>query len=596
MESNLPLRPLQRFFKLLELDRKDIYYIYVYALFDGLIILSLPLGVQAVIGLIAGGAISASLILLIAAVTVATALSGILKVMQLTVTETIQRRIFTRSAFDFAYRIPRLKMDKLTPYYPPELVNRFFDTLTVQKGMPKILVDFSTAVLQIIFGLILISFYHPFFVFFGLILILILLVIFRFSGPGGLSTSLRESKYKYEVAYWLEEIARAMSTFKLSGGSAFSLNKTDGLVSGYLKSRKNHFRILVFQYGYIVAFKTLITAGLLFLGSYLVINNQINIGQFVAAEIVIILVMNSVEKLILTMETIYDVLTALEKLGNVTDLPIEQEEGLSFEQIDTGQGMSVKVENLNFRFQDAERNTLDNLCLEVKAGEKLCIAGYNGAGKSTFLQLLAGLYTDYRGSISYNGFPMRNLDVNSLRQYIGDYSAQEDIFRGTILENITFVCPGAGIDEVVRVARRIGLSDFVEQLPEGYNTMLLPEGRNIPQNIRTRIILARCIISKPRMLAVEGFFYGVEQDDRDMIACYLTTKDQPWTMLAVTDDPVLAARCDRVVIMKEGRIVEEGTFGQIQKSPHYSQVFSFAYTGESPQPGGISSLPNPKTS
>ncbi|MCB0552409.1 MAG: ATP-binding cassette domain-containing protein [Phaeodactylibacter sp.] len=585
MENNGQLRPLQRFFKLLELDRKDIYYIYVYAIFSGLIALSLPLGVQAVIGLIAGGAMSASLILLIVVVTVATALSGILKVMQLTVTETIQRRIFTRSAFDFAYRIPRLKMDKLTRYYPPELVNRFFDTLTLQKGLPKILMDFSTAVLQIAFGLILISFYHPFFVFFGLILIFILLAIFRFTGPGGLETSLKESKYKYEVAYWLEEIARAMSTFKLSGGSSFSLNKTDGLVYSYLDSRKKHFRILLFQYGNIVAFKTFITAGLLFLGSYLVIDNQINIGQFVAAEIVVILVMNSVEKLILSMETIYDVLTALEKLGSVTDLPIEAEKGLSFDQIDTGQGMSVKVENLTFRYEDAERETLDNLCLEVQAGEKLCIAGYNGSGKSTFLQILAGLYSEYRGSISYNGFPMRNLDVNSLRQQIGDYSAQEDIFRGTILENITFACPDVGVDEVVRVAQQIGLSQFVEQLPEGYETMLLPEGRNIPQNIRTRIILARCIISKPRMLAVEGFFYGVEQEDRDLIACYLTTKDQPWTMLAVTDDPILAARCDRVVIMQNGKIVEEGSFEDIQHSPHFNKVFSFYGGAASPKMG-----------
>ncbi|MCB0570590.1 MAG: ATP-binding cassette domain-containing protein [Phaeodactylibacter sp.] len=581
MENTPQLRPLKRFFRLLELDRKDIYYIYVYALFSGLIALSMPLGVQAVIGLIAGGAMSASLILLVVAVTLGTALSGVLKVMQLTVTETIQRRIFTRSAFDFAYRIPRLKLDKLTRYYPPELVNRFFDTLTLQKGLPKILMDFSTAVLQIAFGLILISFYHPFFVLFGLTLAFILLAILRFSGPGGLETSLKESKFKYEVAYWLEEIARAMSTFKLSGGSTFSLNKTDGLVSSYLDSRKKHFRILLFQYGHIVAFKTLITAGLLFLGSYLVIGNQINIGQFVAAEIVVILVMNSVEKLILSMETIYDVLTALEKLGSVTDLPIEQEKGLDFGQVDTGHGLTVRAENLTYRFQDSERDTLDGLCLEVKAGEKLCIAGYNGAGKSTFLQILAGLYTDYQGSISYNGFPLRNLDVNSLRQHISDYSAREDIFRGTILENITFACPDVGIDEVVRVAQSIGLSSFIESLPDGYETMLLPEGRNIPQNIRTRIILARCIISKPRLLAVEGFFYGVEQGDRDMIARYLTSKGQPWTMLAVTDDPVLAARCDRVVIMKEGKIVEEGTFEQVQKGPHFHKAFSFSGTDNS---------------
>lgn len=567
------LSSVQRFFRLLKLDKKDIYYVYAYAIFAGLINLSLPLGIQAIIGLIAGGAISASLVVLIVIVTTATALAGILKVMQLTVTESIQRRIFARSSFDFSYRIPRLKLDHVSRFYPPELINRFFDTLTLQKGVPKILVDFSTAVLNVVFGLILISFYHPFFVFFSFAMIAILLAIFRFTGPGGLATSLKESKYKYEVAYWLEEMARAMNTFKLAGGSSFSLNKTDGLVTNYLGSRKKHFKILIFQYGNIVAFKTVITASLLFLGSYLVVNNQINIGQFVAAEIVIILVMNSVEKLILSMETIYDVLTALEKLANVTDLPLEKDSGVPFEEIDTGRGLQVSVNNLSFTFRDAARATLDNLCLEIKPNEKVCIAGYNGSGKSTLLQIMAGLYTDYEGSVVYNGVPLKNLDIDSLRQNIGDYSAQEDIFRGTVMENIAFGCPDKGIDDVVKVAERIGLSDFVNKLANGYHTMLLPEGRNVPQNIRTRIILARCIISSPRMLAVEGYFYGLEKDDRKMIAETLAGKKAPWTMVTVTDDPLLAAHCDRVVIMEKGNIVAQGTFAEIYTSEHFHKVF-----------------------
>ncbi|NBC09140.1 MAG: ATP-binding cassette domain-containing protein [Bacteroidetes bacterium] len=569
------IKPLQRFFRLLELDKKDIYYIYTYAIFAGLITLSLPLGVQAIIGLIAGGALSASLVILVAIVTFATALSGILKIMQLTVTETIQRRIFARSAFDFAYRIPRIKLDEVVRFYPPELVNRFFDTLSVQKGVPKILMDFSTAVLQILFGLLLISFYHPFFVFFGAALIVILVAIFRITGPGGLKTSLKESKYKYEVAYWLEEIARAMNTFKLSGGNSFSLNKTDGLVCDYLEARKKHFKILVFQYGHIVVFKTLITAGLLFLGAYLVINNQINIGQFVAAEIVVILVMNSVEKLILSMETIYDVLTGLEKLGAVTDLPIEEEDGRMFEQIDTGKGIEISLEKLAFRFHDSDKNTLDNLNLRINPNERICIAGYNGSGKSTLLQILAGLYTDFKGSIAYNGFPVRNLNIHSLRQQIGDYSAQEDIFRGTILENITFSCQDVDLKQVIDISNRIGLSAYVDKLHDGFDTMLLPEGSNVPQSIRTRIILARCIISKPRMLAVEGFFYGIEQRDREMISDFLTAEEHNWTMVTVTDDPILASRCDRVLVMKEGRIVQQGSFEEVLAGPHFNNIFTW---------------------
>lgn len=570
------MRPVERFFGLLALDKKEIYYIYVYAIFSGIITLSLPLGIQAIIGLIAGGAITASLLMLVGVVTVATALTGILRVMQLIVTENIQRRIFARSAFDFAYRIPRVQLDKVADFYAPELVNRFFDTQSVQKGVPKILIDFSTSFIQIIFGLVLISLYHPFFVFFSVALLFILFLIFRFTGPQGLSTSLTQSKHKYKVAYWLEEIARTMSTFKLSGGSVFSLKKTDGLVCNYLDAREDHFKILLLQYGSIVVFKTLITAVLLFLGAYLVIENQINIGQFVAAEIVIILVISSVEKLILSMETIYDVLTGLEKLGQVTDLPLEEEEGRAFSEIDTGVGTKVKLQDVRLRFLHSTEDVLKGISMEIAPGERVCIAGYNGSGKTTLLHMLAGLYTDFRGGITYNDCPLGNLNIHSLRKQIGDYSIEEDIFLGTILENITFGSADVSIRRVVEVAKRIGLDDYINHLPEGYDTSLLPEGSNVPQNIRTRIMLTRCIVTSPRMLAVEGFFYGIEQRDRELIYDFLTSREHNWTMVTMTDDPVLASRCDRIFILKEGQIIEQGTYEEIRSSPHFTKVFARA--------------------
>ncbi len=445
----MPMHPIKRFFRLLKLDKKDITYIYIYAIFAGLIALSLPLGVQAIIGLIAGGSISSSWVLLIAVVTLGTMLAGVLTIMQLSVTETIQQRIFTRSAFDFAYRIPKIKWEAIHGEYAPELVNRFFDTLTLQKGLPKILMDFSTSVLQIFFGLLLLSFYHPFFIFFGLLLIAVVLIIIRLTGPQGLRTSLKESKYKFEVAYWLEELARTMGTFKLAGASDLPLQKTDALVNGYLDARKAHFRVLVTQYSSLVGFKTLVTAGLLVLGSILVIDNRINIGQFVAAEIVIILVMASVEKLILTMETIYDTLTALDKLGGFTDLDIDREEGLTFEQFDTGKGIAVALSGVTFRFPDSQQNSLDNFHLNIAAGEKLCVAGYSSSGKSTLLHLIAGVYTDFKGSLTFNGIPFRNLDTVSLRAHIGDHISQEDVFKSTLLENITMGHKGVSLQDAI---------------------------------------------------------------------------------------------------------------------------------------------------
>jgi ABC-type bacteriocin/lantibiotic exporter with double-glycine peptidase domain len=573
-------QPLRRFFKLLALDKSDITYIYVYAIFSGLITLSLPLGVQAIIGLIAGGTLSASLWILVAIVTGASALVGILKVMQITVTETIQRRIFARSAFDFAYRLPRVKVESLLKEFPPELVNRFFDTLTVQKGIPKLLMDFSTAILEIVFGLLLISFYHPFFVFFSISLILILFSIFFFTSGRGLNTSLIESKYKYKVAYWLEEIGRTMNTFKLAGSSDLSLNRTDDLVCGYLESRKKHFRVLLTQYGFIVAFKVVVTASLLFLGAYLVIENRINIGQFVAAEIVVILVIASAEKLIFTMETVYDVITGLEKIGAVTDLPLERQDGMDFDKVCTQEGTQLEVKDLHFQFADSRKPLINGLSFKVNRGEKLCIAGYSGAGKSTLLQLLSGMYENYKGSISYNSIPLQNLELESLRKHIGNFTAHEDIFMGTILENITLGNEEYSMEDVVSISESAGLSEYIRQAPKGFETPLLPGGRNIPQATRTKILLARALVTKPLFLAVQGLLEGLEDTERGRIARLLTNPVKPWTMVAVSDDPTLAAACDRILIMKDGKVILSGTFDEIKNSQHYCHVFRGARNAE----------------
>lgn len=573
MAESTTLSSVKRFFRLLRLDRKDIGYIYIYAAFEGLIALSLPLGIQAVIGLIAGGAVSASLILLVAAVTAATALAGLLRIMQITVMETVQRRIYTRSAFDLAYRIPRFRMELLSQYYPPELMNRFFDTLTLQKGIPKIIMDLSTSALQIFFGLLLISFYHPFFAFFGVGLLLFLFIIFRVTGPPGLATNLKVSKYKYETAYWLEELARAMTTFKLAGDTDFHLKKLDYIVSKYLDFRKSHFGILLYQYSAFVILKTIITAAFLLLGALLVIENQINIGQFVAAEIVILLTIASVDKMIMSMETIYDVLTGLEKLGFVTDLPIETNEGLSFPEIDKGQGMSLKIQGLGFTYEGGAKPALRDINLEIAPGERVCIAGYKGAGKSTLVQIISGLYSDFEGTVSYNGFTFSSLNMNSLREYIGDYCTQEGIFRGTILENITMGHKDVSIEDALWAAEKVRVDGYVSVLPQGYNTLLASEGANIAQGARTKVILARAIAPRPQLLAMESFLRSLDQDDRKAIAEFLTDRANPWTLVAVSNDPLLAARCDKIVVMKEGTIVEVGTFAQIKKSPHFEKVF-----------------------
>ncbi len=217
IEQKTTMSPWERLMGLLKLEKRDILQVVYYAVFSGLLGLTLPLGVQAIVNLIQGAQVSTSWVVLVILVTIGVAFVGVLQIMQLRMIETIQQRIFTRASFEFSFRFPKIKMNELRNYYPPELANRFFDTLTIQKGLAKILIDIPSAVLQIIFALILLSFYHPFFIVFGIFLLLLIYIVFKFTAKKGLETSIQESKHKYRVAHWIEEIARAVVSFKLSG-------------------------------------------------------------------------------------------------------------------------------------------------------------------------------------------------------------------------------------------------------------------------------------------------------------------------------------------------------------------------------------------
>lgn len=571
--SKLEGHPLKRFFRLLKLDKKDISFIYIYAIFEGIISLTIPVGIQAIINLIALNQVSSSWILLTFLVALATGVAGAMKLMQHVITETIQQRIFTRSAFDFAYRMPRLQMESIKNEYAPELANRFFDTLSIQKGIPKVLVDLSAASLQIIFGLILLSLYHPFFVLFGFILLFLIAIIVVSTFSPGLSSSLVESKYKYKVAYWLEELGRTMGSFKLAGRTQYPLEKTDKLVSGYLNYRKKHFRVVKIQMISVIILKTLATAALLSIGGLLVINNELNIGQFVASEIVIIIILNALDKIVMGMETIFDLLTAVEKIGLVTDLPLEEESGLDFKEIYCPHGMSININNLTYETGDHQQRILDQITLDVKSGERICVVGASASGKSTLLKVIMGLYNNFSGTISYNDIPRKNMNIASLRSYMGDHITEEHLFHGTLIKNITMGRSNVSIQDVIEVCKKISLSEFIKSQPEGLNTMISSDGERLPQSVIKKIILARCIVDMPKLVVTEPLLYSMNSDDTKRIINILTNKENPWTLIAVSRSARMAKACDRVIVMDKGQIVFKGSYQDLEAQPYFDQLF-----------------------
>lgn len=576
MSTQAPeLTPMERFIRLLKPDGEEIRNVYIYSVFTGIVSLSLPLGIQAIINLIQGGQINTAWVVLVTLVVLGVAITGVLQIFQLRITENLQQKIFTRAAFEFAYRIPKICMERLYKHYAPELINRFFDTISVQKGLSKILIDFSTAALQILFGILLLSLYHPFFIFFGLFLIILVYAIFRFTAKKGLETSLEESRHKYLVAHWLEELARTYTSFKLTGSTHLPLKRVDDLTGGYLKARDEHFKVLVQQYSLLVVFKVVIAAGLLALGGILVMEQLMNIGQFVAAEIIILLIMTSVEKLILTLETIYDVLTAFEKIGQVTDLELEKSEGVDLTQDEEIDGLEVDLKNISFTYPDYYKQTIKGLSLKVNSGEKILITGSNGSGKSTLLQLAAGLYDVQQGTVLFNDIRRENLNLNQLRKIIGASFASDSLFEGTVLENITIGQEGISKQKVKEVVRAINLDTFIEELPKGYETNLDPQGQKLPRSVVQKFLIARSIIANPRLLLLEDPFEHLDKDDRMKIIDYLTDDSNPWTLIAASTDPYMATKMDRIILLNEGEIAKEGSHA-IMKDIIYKNMYSYA--------------------
>lgn len=564
MKDEKKLTPIERFWLLLKPNKREIRQIYAFAIINGLVALSLPLGIQSIINLIQGGQVSTSWIVLILLVLSGIILGGILQVMQLRITENLQQTIFTKAAFEFTFRIPKVKLKELENDYAPELMNRFFGIPIVQKGLSKILIDFSSSIFQILIGLFLLSIYHPFFIAISIVLFAMASLIFLLTGKKGVETSLNESKYKFSVAHWLEEVARSNKTFKMAGETNLQMKKIDTYVEDYLHARESHFSILKIQYFWMIGFKVVVAGLLLIIGGLLVINQQMNIGQFVAAELLILLILASVEKLILSLETIYDVLASLEKIGQVTDLELENEKGSEKIAHATTKAFAVDLNMINFSYQNKKTKTINNLNVKIGPGEKIMIAGKNGSGKTSLLHLLAGLYEPESGSICFNGLPMGNYNLSNLRSAMGSCFTGATIFHGTLHENISLGKAEIVTGDVVNAVFAAGLEKNIQQLPHGLDTIVVPEGKTFSQSTIQKIIVARALAGKPKLLLIDDCINAIEKSEREKIISGILTKENPATVIIVSSSSFVARQCDKILLLENGNQKAFDTYEKVK--------------------------------
>lgn len=538
-------------FKYITKEKKDVTNIYFYAVLSGLVQLSVPLGIQSIVSFVMGATMATSIYILIGFVVLGTWLVGFFRLKVMQIIEKIQQKIFVEFSVAFAEKLPKVDLSKTRKYYLPELVNRFFDTQNLQKGISKILLEIPTAIIQILFGILLLSFYHPWFLVFGAVVIIIVIIIFRFTMDSGIQSSMEESQKKYTVASWLEDIAASVKTFKINSKSETHLEGVDDRVMDYLGFRTQHFKILVIQYKTIITFKVIITLIMLVIGTYLLVNQKLNIGAFIATEIVVLSIMAAVEKLIISLESYYDVIAALAKLNKVTELPEEKTGEILLEE--HLEGLEIEFKNVNFTFGEHQK-ILNNINFKVPENTITVISGKLGAGKSLLLNMIVGFYEPTSGSVLCDKIPLKNIDKNELRTQIGLYLEDMTIIKGTVYENIILGNKNISPESVLELAEEIGIDNVSSQFSAGFDTQISESDTEVSFSTRKKILLLRSLLGKKRLLVLEDPLDGMNDEFKNKMLLYLNKIKQHTTVIIVSQNEKLMQLADQHLHLQHGNL------------------------------------------
>lgn len=533
--------PASRVWDLVKLERESVWVVIVYAVMVGLLSLAVPIAVQSLVNTVAFGALVQPIVILSVLVLAGLAFEGAMLALKARTVESIQERIFVRTAADVAYRLPRVHGSAFDGQHGPELVNHFFEVMTVQKTASFLLLDGVGVVLQMSIGLLLLAFYHPALLAFDLLLVAAVAFVLVVLGRGATATTINESKAKYAVEAWLEELARHPITFKSAGGAELALARVDVLCERYLARRRAHFRVLFRQIVGVLAIYALASAALLGLGGFLVLSRQLTLGQLVAAELVVGAVVAGVAKFGKHLENYYDLLAAVDKLGHLAELPLEQQGG--HQPVATNAPATLELRGFAAGYEPG-RPVVRDLSIEIASGERVALMGDNGAGVSVLLDSLFALRPPVEGSALLDGVPLQELDVRALRSAIA-LVRDAEIFDGTVLENVLVGRTNVDVAMVRRAIATVGLDAEIARLPAGLDTVLATGGAPLSGGQAARLALARAIAGQPRLLLVDGILDRLDARSRELASVAIFDPAAPWTLVVATRREEVRALCGR---------------------------------------------------
>lgn len=531
---------------LFRLERRILALIFSYSLAIGLFSLIVPLTVQELVNTFAFAIQPITIVTLAGVMVAALAFVGAFKTLQYYAVEVLERRVFARITIAMTQQLPHFRFQG----FKPRFANYFTETVFMQRALSVLLVDLINVVVVGAVGMTILVFYHPYFLLFDALLLLGFNVIFFLLSHGGLRTTIDMSHAKYEILHWVQEISYNLLHFKATDSQPLLMHRTDELVEKYVQSRRARFAVLLRQYVGSVAWQAIAHSGLLATAGWLLSIGQLTIGQLVAAEVVVGGLLINFDAVVKRMGHVYYFLTALAELDMFFSLPKDQNVAtLSVPLPDpTVHGIRVTCKELSVNH--AGNPIFENFNLEVTPGEKIGIYAGTTVAKTALARVLAGLEPPSSGVIRYNGIDLRHLDLNVINRYRGFMlDSQLSLFEGTIEDNIVLGRTYVPYSDVRWALRFTELEEEIDALPQGIKTHVRMPGKILAPTHILRILLARSILARPQILIFDGIIHNMQPTMRETILRRLCSKDEPWSVIFVSNDPNLTSHVDRRIIL-----------------------------------------------
>jgi len=312
----------------------------------------------------------------------------------------------------------------------------------------------------------------------------------------------------------------------------------------------------------------------LWLGGRRVISGELSLGSFVAFNAYVAMLVWPLRVLGQRVTTLQKAVGASARISEVLEAEPKLREPRHPVELDRPVRGDVRLADVQFGHEDGHP-VLDGLDLHLAPGESLALVGPTGSGKSTIAGLLARLYDPDRGAVELDGHDVRELRLSDVRQAVALVFEETFLFSDTVKENIRFARPDAPDEEIERAAELAGAAGFIADLPDGYGTVLGERGFSLSGGQRQRIAIARAILANPAVLVLDDATSAVDATKEHEIRAALTTVMEGRTTLVIAHRPATIALADRVAVLDEGRIVEEGTHGELLRgSPRYRALLA----------------------